>query len=166
MRKTLIVAQSEFTTLVKTKAFLVSLILMPIVMGGSIMLDYERHRPEGEIDAELRYTAIRLSSRSGTSQAVEGHADAQSLGFWSRYRAPTGLTVMDRPLRYVLEYAVTRFMGDLDGAIGFNVLNSFGVGLEVDSSQYDVFLKRTRLVARYVVGNHVSGWSIGLGMSF
>jgi ABC-2 type transport system permease protein len=38
MRKTLIVAQSEFTTLVKTKAFLISLILMPIVMGGSIML--------------------------------------------------------------------------------------------------------------------------------
>jgi hypothetical protein len=29
MHKTLIVAQSEFTTLVKTKAFLVSLILMP-----------------------------------------------------------------------------------------------------------------------------------------
>jgi ABC-2 type transport system permease protein len=38
MRKTLIVAQSEFTTLVKTKAFLVGLILMPLVMGGSIML--------------------------------------------------------------------------------------------------------------------------------
>src|SRR5262249_12753299 len=38
MHKTLIVAQSEFTTLVKTKAFLISLILMPIVMGGSIML--------------------------------------------------------------------------------------------------------------------------------
>jgi hypothetical protein len=29
MRKTLIVAQSEFTTLVKTKAFLISRILMP-----------------------------------------------------------------------------------------------------------------------------------------
>ena len=29
MRKTLIVAQSEFTTLVKRKAFLISLILMP-----------------------------------------------------------------------------------------------------------------------------------------
>ena len=38
MHKTLIVAQSEFTTLVKTKAFLISLILMPIVMGGSIMI--------------------------------------------------------------------------------------------------------------------------------
>ena len=38
MRKTLIVAQSEFATLVRSKAFLISLILMPIVMAGSVML--------------------------------------------------------------------------------------------------------------------------------
>jgi hypothetical protein len=135
-------------------------------VGASLMLDYEHYRPWGEIDAELRYTDMRLSSRSGTSEAVDGHVKARSLGLWTRYRAPTGLTAFDRPVRYVLEYAVTRFLGDLDGAIGFDVLNSLGVGLELDSSQYDVFLKRTRLVARYVVGNHVSGWSIGLGMSF
>src|SRR6478672_2284941 len=36
--KTLIVAQSEFTTLVKTKGFLVGLILMPVVIGGSFLL--------------------------------------------------------------------------------------------------------------------------------
>jgi ABC-2 type transport system permease protein len=38
MRKALIVAQSEFVTLVKSKAFLVGLILMPVVMGTSVML--------------------------------------------------------------------------------------------------------------------------------
>jgi ABC-2 type transport system permease protein len=38
MRKALIVAQSEFATLVRSKAFLISLILMPIVIGGSILL--------------------------------------------------------------------------------------------------------------------------------
>lgn len=38
MRKALIVAQSEFGTLVRSKAFLISLILMPIVIGGSILL--------------------------------------------------------------------------------------------------------------------------------
>jgi ABC-2 type transport system permease protein len=38
LRKALIVAQSEFVTLVKSKAFLVGLILMPVVMGTSIML--------------------------------------------------------------------------------------------------------------------------------
>jgi hypothetical protein len=135
-------------------------------VGASLMLDYEHYRPEGEIDAELRYTDMRLSSRSGTSEAVDGRVAARSLGLWTRYRAPTGLTAFDRPLRYVLEYAATRFLGDLDGAIGFNALNSFGVGLEVDSSKYDAFVTRTRLVARYVVGNHVSGWSLGLGISF
>ena len=38
MHKALIVAQSEFVTLVKSKAFLIGLILMPVVMGTSIML--------------------------------------------------------------------------------------------------------------------------------
>jgi ABC-2 type transport system permease protein len=35
MRKTLIVAQSEFTTLVRTKAFIISIVLMPILMALS-----------------------------------------------------------------------------------------------------------------------------------
>jgi ABC-2 type transport system permease protein len=38
MRKTLIVAQSEFATLVRSKAFIISMILMPVVMGVSILL--------------------------------------------------------------------------------------------------------------------------------
>lgn len=38
MSKTLIVAQSEFLMLVRSKAFIISVILMPIVMGGSIVL--------------------------------------------------------------------------------------------------------------------------------
>lgn len=38
MKKTLIVAQSEFATLVRSKAFVISVILMPIVMFGSIAL--------------------------------------------------------------------------------------------------------------------------------
>jgi len=38
MRKTLIVAQSEFATLVRSKAFIVSLVAMPVVMVLSIVL--------------------------------------------------------------------------------------------------------------------------------
>ncbi len=38
MRKTLIVAQSEFATLVRSKAFIISVILMPVVMASSILL--------------------------------------------------------------------------------------------------------------------------------
>ena len=38
MNKTIIVATCEFSTLVRTKAFLITLILMPILMVGSIMM--------------------------------------------------------------------------------------------------------------------------------
>ena len=38
MRKTFIVAQSEFATLVRSKAFIISVVLMPAVMALSIFL--------------------------------------------------------------------------------------------------------------------------------
>lgn len=134
--------------------------------GGSLMLDYERYRPEGEIDVELRYTNIYLHSICDTSEAAEGTSNAQTLGFWSRWRAPTGLTALDRPLRYVLEFAHTQFLGELRGALGFNWLSSLGAGFELDSSAYDVIVTRTRLLGRYQFGEGVHGWSISLAVSF
>ncbi len=135
-------------------------------LGGSLMLDYERLRPGNEIDVELRYTNIRLQSFGGTSTAVEGSADSQSASLWARWRAPTGITMLERPLRYVLEFAHTTFLGDLDGVLGFNDLSSVGTGLELDSSARDINVTRTRLMARYKVGEHVRGWSVGLAVSF
>ncbi len=135
-------------------------------LGGSLVLDYERYRPENEIDVELRYTDIYLQSYGGTSTAVQGSADARSVNLWTRWRAPTGITMLERPLRYVLEYTHTTFLGDLDGALGFNHLNSVGAGLELDSSKYDIIVTRTRLVARYKFGENVRGWSVGFAISF
>jgi len=134
-------------------------------LGGSLMLDYERYRPENEVDAELRYSYINLRSFD-SSQSVEGHANAQTFSFWSRYRAPTGFIVFEQPLRYVLEYAYTTFLGDLEGVLGFEEVHSFGIGLEVDPSRYDIHVTRTRLLVRYKVGNNVTGWALGLAISF
>jgi hypothetical protein len=130
------------------------------------MLDYERYLAEGEIDLELRYTDIELHSYGNTSEAVAGTADARSASLWGRWRAPTGVTALDRPLRYVLELAHTQFFGDLRGALGFNYLTSIGAGFELDSSKYDIIVTRTRLLARYKWGDGVEGWSIGLAVSF
>ena len=134
-------------------------------LGGSLMLDYERYRPENEVDVELRYTNIHLQSFD-SSQAVEGHANAQTFSLWSRYRAPTGLTALERPVRYVLEYAYTSFLADLRGVLGFDDVHSLGAGLELDSSNRDVYVTRTRLLVRYKLGNNVTGWALGLAVSF
>jgi hypothetical protein len=134
-------------------------------LGGSLMLDYERYRPENEVDVELRYTNIHLQSFD-SSQAVEGHANAQTVSLWSRYRAPTGLTALERPVRFVLEYAYTSFLADLRGVLGFDDVHSFGAGVELDSSKHDVYVTRTRLLVRYKIGNNVTGWALGLAVSF
>jgi hypothetical protein len=134
-------------------------------LGGALMLDYERYLPENEIDAELRYSSIHLQSFQ-SSNAVQGHSLAQTFSFWSRYRAPSGLVALERPVRYVLEYAYSRFLGDLEGALGFTYMHSFGLGLELDTSRYDSYVTRTRLLLRYKAGNNVTGWAIGLAVSF
>jgi len=134
-------------------------------LGGSVMLDYERYGADNEIDAELRYSNIYLKSFHSSS-SVQGQSNAQTLSFWSRYRAPTGALVLERPLRYVLEYAHTRFLGDLEGALGFDYVNSFGLGLELDTSKYDTYITRARFLVRYKTGNNVTGWAVGLAVSF
>jgi len=134
--------------------------------GGSLMLDYERYRPEYEIDVELRYTQMRLKSFETSSEGVRGESDIMTPTLYTRYRAPMGLIVLSRPLRYVLEFAHTRYLGDQAGILGFDYLSTIGLGLELDSSAYDIVITRTRLVARYAFGNNVSGVSIGLAVSF
>ena len=146
-------------------AFLSDGVLNALGLGGSIMLDYERYRPENEIDVELRYSNLHLQSFD-SSAAVEGHASAQSASLWARWRAPTGMNLLEQPLRYVLEYAYTRFLGDLEGTLGFEDIHSFGIGLELDSSKRDMVVDHTRLLARYRVGNNVNGWALGLALSF
>ena len=134
--------------------------------GGSLMLDWEHVRTDYEVDVELRYTWIRLESFASSSSVVGGSAEVPTINLWTRYRAPTGVTFLDRPLRYVLEYAYSSFQGDQAGLLGFNHLNSVGIGIEVDSSAYDIAVSRTRLVGRYRFGDNVSGFGVGLAVSF
>ncbi len=133
-------------------------------VGGSAMLDYEVRRPDHDIDIEWRYTDIRLQSFAGSS--IQGSADAQTTSLYARWRAPTGLTAFDGPLRYVLEGAHTTYFGDQRGLLGFNYLSSIGAGVEFDTSAHDMYITRTRLVFRLSFGDNVRGAALGLAVSF
>ncbi|MGR5420757.1 hypothetical protein [Vibrio sp. PNB22_4_1] len=135
-------------------------------LGGALMLDYERYKDEYEIDTELRYTNITLKSFSNAPESMQGSTVAQSLSLWMRWRAPTGFTVLKKPVRYVIEAARTGYIGDMRGALGFDYLNSVGIGLELDSSHYDITVTRTRLILRYQFGDNIEGTSLGFAISF
>jgi hypothetical protein len=135
-------------------------------LGGSLMLVLEDRKPTRDIDLELRYTNIQLRSFGNTSVAVQGHAAAEVLSLWGRWRAPTGLVLLDRPLRYVLEGAHSEYLGSQAGTLGFDRLSTVGIGVELDSSARNLWVTRTRLMVRHLFGDNVSGYSVGLGCSF
>ena len=135
-------------------------------LGGALMLDYERYREDYELDIEARYTKIRLRTFDSTTSGLKGESTNDSLSVWARWREPTGLTFLQRPLRYVLESSFTSFFGPERGALGFDHLASVGGGFELDTSAFSGIISRTRLVGRYVFGDNVSGFSIGLAASF
>ena len=136
-------------------------------LGGSIMLDLEDFKPQRDIDLELRYSNIQLRSYGNTSNSVTGSASAETASLYARWRAPIGnITFFDRPFRYVLEGSHTRYLGSQAGILGFDYLSTAGLGIEFDSSAYDIIITRTRIVGRYMFGKGISGTSVGLAVSF
>lgn len=135
-------------------------------LGGAIMLDYEHYREDYELDIEVRYTKIQLRTFGNTTTGLKGESTNDILSIWARWREPTGLILLQRPLRYVLETSFTDYYGPQRGALGFNHLASLGAGVEIDSSAYSGIISRARIVGRYVFGKNVSGYSVGLAVSF
>ncbi|MBS0451583.1 MAG: hypothetical protein JSS14_09740 [Proteobacteria bacterium] len=136
-------------------------------LGGAVMLDWEHVREEYLVDVELRYTDIRLRTFGNTSEVVQGEASARTANIYARYRAPTGMHALDRPVRYVLEFSHSRYLGSQADILGFDYLTSLGAGLELDTSAYNpLYVTRARAVLRYMFGNNVSGASLGLAVSF
>ncbi|WP_409421899.1 autotransporter domain-containing protein [Pseudaeromonas sp. ZJS20] len=147
-------------------SFLDSGRLNAIGYGASLMLDYEHFSPAQDLDAELRFSYIHLQSLGGTDNPISGQANAENLSLYLRRRAPTGLLLFERPLRYVLEGAHTQYLGSQRGLLGFDALTSLGAGVELDLSRFDLLVSRVRLVGRYMFGRNTDGYSIGLAASF
>ena len=97
---------------------------------------------------ELHYTNIGVQTFD-TSSAVKGSADFQSLTLWARGRSLISITLVDRPLRSVLELAHAELPDDLQGVLGFNSLASVGTGIELDRSASDPIFSHARVVFRY-----------------
>lgn len=135
-------------------------------LGGSLMLDYELFTTTHDDDLEIRYTNVELHNYGGTEVAVQGHATAESISIWMRRRIPTGWgTFWDRPIRYVYEYAFTKFLG-VETETGLKLMNSIGVGLELDTSAQSIWVTRARALIRYKFGPDTRGAAFSLAVSF
>ncbi len=141
-------------------------------LGGSMMLAYYDYRPQRDIDLELRYTQIHLQTFGNTLPAAQGDAVAKTISTWGRLRWPTGWEAFGRPLRWVIDGSASYYLGDQRDALGFSWSAKIGGGIEFDVGRYEIGavglnLSRVRLIGRYFFGDrNVTGYSVGLGMSF
>jgi hypothetical protein len=139
--------------------------------GGSLVLAYYLKRPDYELDFEARSTNAYLQTFGGTSAAVRGSAVSNAMSTWARLRWPAGVDMLGRPLRYVIDQQNSWFFDESAKSLGFAALHSIGGGLELDTGAHEIGafgfnVQRLRVVARYFFGPHVSGYSVGLGVSF
>lgn len=134
-------------------------------VGASIMLDYEHSFDGYTIDSELRYTYIHLETILRSS-SLGASSDAQTLGWWNRLRVPTSLMVMRRPVRAVFEASASLYPGDQGELLHTEWMVQVGAGIELNFEDTIAPISTGRLVARYAVGESLTGFSIGLAASF
>ena len=72
---------------------------------------------------------MQLRSFGSTSDAVRGEAIAESIDLWWRMRLPTGLVMMQRSVRYVLELAHSEHLDS-----GVSALSKINCGMARDPS--------------------------------
>jgi hypothetical protein len=135
-------------------------------LGGSLMAVYKYNKPDRELDLEARYTNVRLHTYDTSHDIVRGESTAESASLWARMRTPTGMVLMQRPVRYVYELAYSHYFDSGVKSLGFDSLLSLGIGLELDSSAYTNLFTRWRAILRHVTGPNITGWSVGLAASF
>lgn len=133
--------------------------------GGSLMLDYEYQSEPYDADLEIRYSHLVLEPIAG-SKAIDASSTAATLGFWSRLRVPTGVTLFGGPLRAVGELSGSWLPGDQGDTLQTEWLAQVGLGVEFDVERTWVPLSRIRIVARQTLGSELTGYSLGLSASF
>lgn len=141
--------------------------------GGSVVFAWYDYRESFEFEAELRLTRMQIQTLPVYSNNISVSTDATTASLWLRYREPIpGLEAWGRPVRWVAEMYHSEFLTDVQRyVLGADRLTRVGGGIEFDTGRWElgafgVNLNRVRLTGNVIFGENVSGWSVGIGMSF
>ncbi|PZQ48931.1 MAG: hypothetical protein DI556_12300 [Rhodovulum sulfidophilum] len=94
-------------------------------------------------------------------------AEAETLALWSRLRMPTGVEAFGGPIRTVAEFSASWLPGDQGTVLRTDWLAQAGYGIEFDVAQTGIpVVTKGRLVFRYTIGEHLTGYGLGFAVSF
>jgi hypothetical protein len=141
-------------------------------VGGSLMLNYFNYSVERQIDLQARYSLMRLQTFGDTLPVARGTSTSSTFSVWGQYRWPTGVEILQRPLRWVATGAASSYFGAQREAMGFAWSTTVGGGIEFDVGrlQFGAFgldVSRVQFTLNYLYADkNITGASFGLGISF
>lgn len=107
-----------------------------------------------------------VSSFGESDPLLEFREKTGSWSIQSAYTGPMGIQLFARPLNYVVNAGYGGFFGPNHGALGFSTIANIGGGFELPLSRDNAQSKRLRIGAAYLVGPHVEGWTVNLGLTY
>ena len=134
--------------------------------GAAAMAEYENLNERYELNATLRLTHLEVVTLNTPSSEFDARVGTDTASLFARLGQPTPWRLSDYPLRWLLQGSGSVFLGDQSDALGFSWFSSLGIGLEADFADTNDFVSRARITLSGVVGDHVRGYSVGLGISF
>jgi len=107
-----------------------------------------------------------ISSFDASDSALKFNETMGVYSIRADYAAPTGMKVFQRPLDWVVLTSYAGFFGGNRDALGFTSVAEVGAGVEIPISKNLANPKRVRISASYLFGDHVTGWTVGLGLRY
>lgn len=107
-----------------------------------------------------------ISSFAETDPVLKFNETAGVYSIRAERVAPTGKSIFDRSLGWVLFGGYAGFFGPNRNALGFTSVAEVGLGLEAPLSTSADKPERLRVGASYLFGPNVTGWTISAGMKF
>jgi hypothetical protein len=151
-----------------TRGILSDVQIDSILLGGGLMLEHTRELgPESSLTANLRYNQITDINYSASDRSLESTNRFSASTVRVEARGPTGLMMLNYPLRWIAFTGGTWMMGRHRNALGFNTFAELGGGIELaDRDLLRGVVEGVSLRGSALVGERVTGWSLGLSLSF
>ena len=133
-----------------------------LLYGGAIEIEHERTVGGLELTISARYNHLWGTTLDASDEALEGDTD------FGIFTAATSLPIsaLGRELRWIAFVTHSRFPGLSGDALGFDYFFELGGGLELVDRGIVTGIEGVSLRASYILGDNVTGFSVGAQLEF
>lgn len=150
-----------------TRGILFDFDVHSVLLGGAAELGYDRRFAEGlRLTGNLRYNHFVDIGVAASDSALKETGDFGVLTGGAELSGPTPVTLFGRELRWIGFTNGTGFVGQQSAALGFQYFFEIGGGVQLVDREVVRGLEGVSLRSSAIVGENVTGWTIGLALEF